>query len=355
MSIFFADGFDHYGTGNAGRANMLKRNYIEANGSNPSQGVFPQTTMTRTGGTALGGDDETGFVLRIAFSEPKDVLGVAMAFALDNLPSSESDTALRIMRISDTANQQLCAITVATTGALRVRNAAGAILFSSAAGVITAGGFNHIEARFIFANDDGEVEVRVNEVTVIDIQDVNIGPPATAEQFSWRDGAGSAGFDTAYLDDLVLWDDLGTDNNDFLGDVSVFTHMPNADTAQADWSPSTGSTGYVIIDDIPPDSDYLEATVAGDRSDFEMPTFAVGNVIAVKAVQRFSLVKKNGAGTSTFRQGVQSDTTDVFGAVHSPGTAEGYYNDVFERNPDGNVAWDVAAVEDMRIILEKVT
>lgn len=352
MAIFFADSFDHYGNEDAGETNMLKGNYVEANG-----GLFggPQTTVKRTGLRSFRFYDESGSILRRVFSEPKDVLGVSLAFMIENLPSTESATAVRIMRVTDTTNTQLCSITLATTGALRVRNAAGTILFSSAAGVITAGGFNHIEARFIFANGDGEVEVRVNEVTVIDIQDVDIGPPATAEQFAISDSAGAASFGNFYVDDLVLWDDLGTENNDFLGDVSVFTHMPNADTAQADWSPSTGSTGYVIIDDIPPDADFLEATVAGDRSDFEMPTFSVGNIVAVKAVQRFSLVKKNGAGSSTFRQGVVSNATDAFGTIHSPGTSETYYNDLFQLNPDGSVAWDVAAVEDMQILIEKVT
>lgn len=348
MSIFYADGFDHYGTGATGLANMLKRNYASA-------GNGPSTTRARTGSCAWPGSDATGSGSRIAFDAPRDVVGVALAIWVDTLPSSEGSDVLRFMRISDTFNNQMCCLTIATTGAIRLRDAAGTTLFSSAAGVIAAGTWNHVEAKFTFANSDGECEVRVNEVTVIDVTDVAIGAPAAAEQFAWQDAAGLNGFSNWYIDDLVLWDDLGTENTDFLGDCSVFTHMPNADTAQADWTKSTGSVGYVIIDDIPPDADYLQASVAGDRSDFEMPTFAVGNVSLVKAVQRFSLVLKASAGTATFRQGIRSDGVDGDGAVHSPTTTGGYYNDVFNLNPDGNVPWDVPAVEDLQIYIEKVT
>lgn len=348
MSIFYADGFDHYGTGATGLSNMLKRNWSSA-------GTGPQAAVSRTAGNAWTGPDVAGSSMRLAFSEPKDVVGAAFAVRVDTLPSSEDSDVLRCARVSDTFNNQLCTLTIATTGALRLRDASGTTLVSSAAGVIAANTWNHIEVKYTFANGDGECEVRVNEVTVIDVDDVDLGPPATAEQLGFFDRAGSTGFGNWYVDDLVIWDDTGAENNDFIGDCSVFLHMPNADTAQADWAKSTGTVGYVIIDDVPPDADYLQATAPGDRSEFEMPTFSAGNVAAVKAVQRFSLVLKATAGTATFQQGVISNAVNGDGAVHSPTTTAGYFNDVFNTNPDGDVAWDVPTVEDLLIYIEKVS
>jgi hypothetical protein len=352
MSIFYADGFEHYGTGATGEANMLRRNFAS------NSGGTPQGTNKRTGNYAWGALDNPGSGARVTFPGPKDVVGIALALWVDKLPSSEgldSGPALQFMRISDTFNAEMCSLSCATTGAIRVRRADGTVIFNSPANVLAANTWNHVEAKFSFAGESGALEVRVNEVTVIDISDVDLGEAATAEQFSWADRAGAQGFDNWYIDDLVLWDDEGTENNDFLGDVSVFLQMPNADTAQADWTKSTGSVGYVIIDDVPPDADFLEASVAGDRSDFEMPTFAVGNVAAVLAVLRFSLVAKASAGSATFRQGIVSNAVEAVGAIHSPTTQPGYYNDVFQVNPDGDIPWDVPTIEDLQITIEKVT
>jgi len=347
MAVFYADGFDHYGTGATGLANMLKRNWSSA-------GSGPQSSISRTNGNAWSGPDAAGSSMRLAFASPKDVVGVAFAVRVDVLPSSEADDALQMARVSDTFNNRMCCLTIATTGAIRLRNSAGTTLFSSAAGVLAADTWNHVEVKYTFAGSGGECEVRVNEVVVIDVSGVNLGAAATAEQVSFQDRAGSNGFGNWYIDDLVLWDDLGGENDDFIGDCSVFTHMPNADTATADWTKSTGTVGYVIIDDIPPDADYLEAASPGDRSDFEMPTFAVGNVSLVKAVQRFSLVSKASAGTATFQQGVVSNAVDGDGDVHSPTTTAGYYNDLFQVDPDTGLPWDVAGVEDMQIYIRKV-
>jgi len=347
MAVFYADGFDHYGTGATGLANMLKRNWS-------SSGSGPQSSVSRTGGNAWSGNDNTGSGMRFAFPAPKDVVGVAFAVRVDTLPSGEDSDILRMARISDTFNNQMCCLTIGTTGAIRLRNSAGTTLFSSAAGVLAAATWNHVEVKYTFAGTGGECEVRVNEVVVIDVSGVNLGAAATAEQCTFDDRAGASGFTTWYIEDLVVWDDLGGENDDFLGDVSVFTHMPNADTATADWTKSTGTVGYVILDDIPPDADYLEAATPGDRSDFEMPTFSVGNVSLVKAVQRFSLVSKASAGTATFQQGVVSNAVDGDGAVHSPTTTAGYYNDVFQVDPDTGLPWDVAGVEDMQIYIRKV-
>ena len=46
---------------------------------------------------------------------------------------------------------------------------------------------------------------------------------------------------TLRLDDVYVCDTSGGRNDDFLGDVKVVTLRPNADTAQADFTPSAGS------------------------------------------------------------------------------------------------------------------
>jgi hypothetical protein len=62
-------------------------------------------------------------------------------------------------------------------------------------------------------------------------------------------------------------DGSGGSYNDFIGQRRVQVIVPDADTADVDWTPSAGSDHYPLVDDLDPDDDttYIEDTVTDNE------------------------------------------------------------------------------------------
>ncbi len=72
-----------------------------------------------------------------------------------------------------------------------------------------------------------------------------------------------------YLDDIYIYDGEGTTNNDFLGTVFVEGLLPTADGNSSDWTPSSGTDNYALIDENPSDLDGTDSvsTTTADAKD----------------------------------------------------------------------------------------
>lgn len=189
----------------------------------------------------------------------------------------------------------------------------------------------------------GQVIVRVNGVTQLTVNGINLPNNFTVARI------GGNGLWDATLDDWYVCDQAGAFNNDFLGDRRLIWSVPNAATAQADFTANPAGNPFDRINDSPPtgaptDTQWIEGAAAGNISDFARTSINVaGNDVA--GVVLVGRIAKSDAGACTATIGINSVGNVLNSVPLNPGTSFGYFQSVVERDPNGNIAWTRAAVD----------
>lgn len=142
------------------------------------------------------------------------------------------------------------------------------------------------------------------------------------------------------IDDMYLNDDTGAVNNDYLGEISVVTLLPDADGSPQDWVPSTGSTAYEILDNVPPTSAYIEGMGVGDEVNVEVESvpFDINQIHVVDVVYRAA---KNGSGSCEIQSQIVQDSVE--GTADNTAPAEdtyAWYFNKYDLDPSTSAAWD---------------
>jgi hypothetical protein len=161
---------------------------------------------------------------------------------------------------------------------------------------------------------------------------------------------------TLRLDDVYLCDTGGSRNNDFLGDVRVVTLRPNADTGQADFTPSAGSVHYPMVAEAPDDdgdASYVESGTVGHKDLYGYQDLAA-SAAAIMAVQVATVTRKDDAGSRSLRTVLKSGPTMANGAIRVLGTPYALYDDRFEIDPATGAAWTKAGVDALEAGVEVV-
>lgn len=348
------DGFEHYGTlarmteGVGGGAAWSEIDGWTLSTSNPATGSY-HLRMT---------DDNANRTARRIFGVAKQVTGFGYRFSISDLPSNEglgSTPAIVLADIRDASNDAHFAILLGTDGSIIAKRGfnmgvatPGGTLLGRSDPCVAAGGHHHFELKSKIDNSVGYIEVRINEVTVLNLTgiDTQNTSNATAAQAVVGKGGGtvSAGFTSFDLDDAMAWDDDASDPEntvvDWVGDKGAYWLPLNADTATADWALSTGATGYTLLDEVPPSSsDYISDTSGTARSIFGV-TSLPGNVSEVIAFMPVIRARKEDSGSVTLRGGIVVNGDESYGPDDSPSTDYAYLRPAPKTiDPDTGVAW----------------
>lgn len=195
----------------------------------------------------------------------------------------------------------------------------------------------YIELDYFINDTTGAYELRVNEVSV-----------ASGSGLDTRNGG------TGITDTLAIqqpngtandWDDYyeASGSTSFLGDCRVITDVPNSDGAATDWTPSTGSDQYAVVDEIPynSDTDYVSTSTSTADDTFGFPSTGVtGTVLGVMTM---AVARKDDAAARNLALLVDSGGLDV-GSSQALGASYVPYarNDLTD--PGTGSAWAMAAV-----------
>lgn len=356
MALLFIDGFDHYGIVPS-NGNILRQGVYAETNLGPSGGVV--ATNPRTGPRALRmqmGDNDAG-IRRVLVDGARDTVGAAYAFSLTQLPTNNNS--LGLFQWRNAANGIMASVWVTSTGAINIRNGGrGGAVVAESDPVVFAGAYQHFEA----VNGPAGLEVRINGVTVINTVYVAAvaGPVGQVKL-----GANSyplTGAIGVYMDvdDFVIWDAEGLINNDFVGDVKVYTRFPTSDGTDQDWTPSVGDDGFAMLDNVPAQdaTEYVQAAALGSPPNPLRSTYGVGEfpeeIVAVRGVQLSTRAWKTDAGNAKIQTGVRVNASEATGAERAISMAPVWYADVYEVNPDTASVWSLAALNDMDTILQRV-
>jgi hypothetical protein len=181
----------------------------------------------------------------------------------------------------------------------------------------------------------GIVAVWLDGVKVIDLSGVDTKQQSEAGVDRIRFQLnGLNQFTTPTIDDVYV-----TNGGTRLGESRVAVLYPSADTADADWTPSTGTDHYALVDEatVNGDTEYVASGTVGDLDLYEVSDLGV-TPDTIHAVQVTMCARKNDAATREVRSKVRSSAATANGTPHALTANYVYYRDVFETDPDTTAA-----------------
>lgn len=345
MTLLWADNFNVYGTD---ETLLLNGIYAEAGGF-VTLVVDPDPTSTayviKMTSSADASLPYRGTVLRKVFpSGGEDTVGTAFRIWMDNLPPTDTNYVNFIF--TDIANVEQVTVRILTTGdisAYRGTPETGILLGTTSVPCVIANAYTHLEMKVTISDTVGVVEVRANGSTVLNLtnQDTKNTANTTTNQmlFSHSQNGAAPASQAYHIKDFVIWNDAGSVNNDFMGTVSVVTLVPDADTSLGGWLPSTGSTGWPILDNAPPldDAAYVAADVP------ETAVFTLTNlpddVTSVRGLVTMFRGRKVDGGDGNIQISMVSAAAEDAGTDHAITTAYTYWSDVNEIDPNTSAPW----------------
>lgn len=353
MALLHADNFSRYGDSEALMLNGVYASVTSVTLSNDPDGISAGKVLGLVSVNTPGG-------CRYVLPAAKTTAGVAARIWCPNLnfaPIVKPGIAF----YGSGGGVQLT-LEFDSTGRINVKTSNVTVVATTVNPVITATGWYHIECKLttgLLATDS--LEIRVEGITVLTLSavDLNIDSVYQVEIGAPNFGGTSSGNTTVYWKDFVVWDGLGTYNNDFLGSVLVAGLSVTSDVS-LNWTPSSGATGYEILDNVPPvDTTYISA---GDPP----PSPYVGalsnlpaDVTSVKGLITYVRAAKSDGGDGSLQVGLISDPsgtpTTVLGADRPITVAQTYWADVFETDPETSAPWLPSAVDLAQIQIDRTT
>lgn len=239
-----------------------------------------------------------------------------------------------------------------TAGVIELRRGtAGAttvLATSTAAPALNA--WHFLEVSGTVADTGGRVIVRNNGETVIDFtgDTRNGGTSTMLDQVTV--GYLGATFAAFNADDVYVCNDLGTVNNNLLGDCRVQTLFPTAPGSSTGLAPTGSATNWQNVDDVPGvTTTYNGSAVVGARDTYNCNDLA-GTTPSVIGVQMAAVGYKSDAGVSALKTVLKSGETLNYGPTWQlPASAALLSTPPYELNPSTGAPWTVAEINGLEI------
>jgi hypothetical protein len=351
MALIWADDFNSYGDDRY----LLDGLYAEVDNSTGQNDDIAIVADPDTSATGKVLRFQGGFVYdnTLRWVNPGGAvatLGMGIRFYAPSLPQSDDRAFAWSFRDSDNVSHFV--LEVMTTGQLRLKRGTegGTQLGESTIPVITSNAWHHIEFKALVSNTVGTFKCYVNGNEVSGLTLTGLDNCSSAKENVAQIGmvnrlTSGSNWQTYYVKDFIVWDTLGTANNDFMGPVSVLRLFVDGD-GSFNWTPSTGSTGYTLIDETGPnDADYITAAHPPPAAS----TFSFSNlppdVTSVRGLISLVRAKKTDGGDGNLQVSLRSGAFDDLGANRPITTAHTYWWDVSELSPATGVAWTPAEVD----------
>lgn len=206
----------------------------------------------------------------------------------------------------------------------------------------------YIEIKCTVNGSTGSFEVRVDGVSIMSEtnQDTQNGVDTIMDGIRWSTDFNPSSEDISC--DIVVMDDNGGVNDDFLGDIVVETLLPDGDGDRNDFTRvGGGSTNSDAVDDgVAPDDDatYNHSATVGDDELYTFNNLTVQHD-TVHCVSVRNHCRKEDAGQRTVRALLRSNVTEVEGADFTPGFTYRIFDEIYEVDPDTASAWITAGVD----------
>ena len=142
-----------------------------------------------------------------------------------------------------------------------------------------------------------------------------------------------------------MLDSLGTTNNDFLGDVTIETILPSADSSVA-WSRSGGSTNAENVDEALRDDDttYVHSLTSTQKDLYDFANITLTDNDTVYGINVIAYARKEAAGLRQMTLETKSSTDEQSSPTITVGSDYNLNWEIFETT-DGTVDWTPTLVD----------
>lgn len=363
MANRWCDGLGRYlGTtarmlnGSSGQAWAQVDSSFALSNVNPRTGTWHLRLDTSTGGIAAEARRVFGAALTEVF--------IGFAIYCNDLPASETSTGVTaghyLCSLRDASNGHQVEIWLGTDGSLYATTGTTTgedtyTVLGRSDPVIGAGAYQHIEIYAKAGIGTGALEVRVDEVTKLNLTSITTVHTANVEFSQFAFGFNIAADDTVIIDFADFFCnsvvDDGSACSTWLGDCKSGWLPVNADTAQADFAKSTGTVGFSLLND-GLDTTYINTASTAAESDFGL-TDGPANLSEVLTVRPAIRAKKDDAGTCSIAPNVKSGSTKGTVSAQPVTTAFAYYDSNVPIDPATGVPYTASGLNALKHVVER--
>lgn len=279
---------------------------------------------------------------------PTGVSGAAagISMKLSSLSTPTSGTAHNGISFYNLARSDQVNVTVQANGAIvvwRASTVGSNTIATSSAGLVVPDAWFHLAAEITRSATTGTVNVYVDGVQVISATGANTYASDIAIVGVHKQGV-IANFDDFYVCDSAAW----------LGEARSTPLVVTGDTAQIDFTPSTGVDNYACVDELPPNmSDYVTSDSPGDKDRYTVSDLSFAPV-AILGVKVTALASKDDITTRTMRANLKSGSTTANGTTKALSSSYKFLEDIFPTDPDTSAAWIKSGVDAIEVGIEVV-
>jgi hypothetical protein len=338
MAIIWADGFDHWG----GTAQAISGGYQAFNLNFNNTPGRPRTGNYCLTCPTFGG------VIRRAFDTPLTKGGAVLAIKFNAAASSAGDPILFFQSTPADGgydNANAIGIWAASNLSLSInRGTTG--LASTPANFFTLNSWDSYELKVDASGGPGThtVELRKNG----DATTALIVTGITIPSMNYICVMG--GTNIRDMDDFIVWDATGPNNNDWLGDRQCVTLFTTADGTPQNWTPNVGSA-WSNLNSVPAGANYITSSTPGDVSEFQHGTMPLATA-SIAGIVVFASVLKTDAGVASLRIGMNKSGIVQNSPIFNPGTSYSYARYIMQTDPDG-IAWTRTTLDNATIRLTR--
>tara|TARA_R110002095_G_C4251957_1_gene240438 strand:+ start:31672 stop:32742 length:1071 start_codon:yes stop_codon:yes gene_type:complete len=344
MALLFMEGFEAHG----GSQTVLDRKYADTFG----WGSLQTGRLQGSAGTIAN----AFFARTRSFGAATSTCIIGFGYQDATTGASSGNIEINIINGADD-QLRLLIISVSTT-TFRIDLMRGATVIAASADYSTLN-WHYFELKAVIDPTAGTYELRRNETVVFSGTGTNTADSASANWDAVHFANAVEGTITGNprMDDIYILDGTGTINNDFLGDSVIEGRLPTGDSVVAsmlDWTPSTGSTHWDLLDDTS-DTTLVSSGTAGDVDllTFDSLSFITGTVHGVMTVVQAGL---DSVGTRTIRNIARSNAVNYNGASQVVETTDSAsFYEIWETDPDTAVKWTISGVNAAEFGFELVT
>ena len=334
MAVIFVDGFDAYnGITSAGGISSVYSYFLTVNN-------FALTTGRFGGQGVIFYDGAISYALSNTYNEGT----VGFALRVDAYPPSSYTSVFSVspgqfINAPRTYGQFTIQMDAAgTLSAYRSNTLLGTTSASLALNV-----WNYVEIEFNINDTTGFIKIYFNGNQVLNLTGIDSKNLTAAGFNQFMFGTNTIIYGDFTIDDLYL-----TDTPTRLGEQRVETLRPSTDTAQKQWTPSTGSDNYATIDEtLMSNTDFVSASSAGvyDLYDFSNLSSVANSITAVTVS---ALSQKTDAAARAIAFPVKSGSVTSDGANNYLSLGYTLNTRLLETDPNTSSAWTSSAVNSIQ-------
>jgi len=336
MALLFTESFDVCGLSNLTEGRWTSRNVVGGTNTISAGNGRNATSSYRC-------NPDTQINLRKTIPALATYgMGFAARFNLVNSGGTAID--LCSFRYNSTAQLDLIANLNGTISLTRN----GTVLATSATAV-SDNTYFHIQWKATIDDAVGSSVVKLNNVEIINVSGVDTQNHASAliDEVVLGNVRVATTISNRIIDfdDFYLFDTTGAaPQNDFMGDCYVSAAFPDADGSSLQFTLSTGSDHYAVVDENPPSmTDYSESSTNGHIELLSFADFASFTAATIYGMQVNIYGLNPEGGGKNIATRVFTSSTASNGATTALPAASAYIYHIFTSNPSTNAAWTLSA------------